>query len=83
MEMDTGQFCTLQDLKVRQKGRVIALTGEHESCARIESMGIHVGCNLEVIHAGDRANPALVAVGDARLAIGHDLLDNILIAIET
>jgi Fe2+ transport system protein FeoA len=50
----------------------------------MESMGIHVGCDLRVVHSGDgRGKPALVAVGETRLAIGHDMLDNILVAVDS
>ena len=47
-------------------------------------MGIHVGCDLKVIHNSDgQGTPALVAVGETRLALGYDMLDSILIAVES
>ena len=84
MEMNVEQFCVLRRLKVRQRGRVVALTGEQDCCSRMESMGIYVGCDLKVVHSGDDpGSPALIAVGETRLAIGYDMLDSILVAVES
>jgi Fe2+ transport system protein FeoA len=46
-------------------------------------MGLNVGCDLEVVHSGDgRGGPTLVAAGESRLAIGHGMLDRILVAVD-
>lgn len=62
-------------------GTVIAFTGGGAMQERIVSMGLYVGCSVRVIHpCSRRGGPALLAVGDTRLAIGRGMLEKILIA---
>jgi Fe2+ transport system protein FeoA len=70
-------------VKAGQKGIVVALTGGREFQNRLVSMGLNVGCELEVVHSGDgRGGPTLVATGESRIAIGHGMLDRIQIAVD-
>ncbi len=79
--METERFDVLSNLKAGQGGTVVALEGGQECQTRLTSMGVHIGCDLKVLHsAGGSDTPTLVAIGDTRLAVGHDLVENILIA---
>ncbi len=63
-------------------GTVVALTGGRHFQHRLASMGIHVGCDIEILHSSnDRHGPILVAAGETRLAIGQGMADKILVAI--
>lgn len=63
-------------------GTVVALTGGRHFQHRLASMGIHVGCDIEILHSSnDRRGPILVAAGETRLAIGQGMADKILVAI--
>lgn len=81
--METASIQPLRLLKTGQKGTVIALTGGYEFQTRLVSMGLNVGCDLQVVHSGDgRGGPTLIAAGESRIAIGHGMLDRIQVAID-
>lgn len=81
--METTGIQTLRDMKAGQTGTVVALNGGYEFQTRLVSMGVHIGCDLEVVHSGNgRGGPTLVAVGDSRIAVGHGMLSRILVAID-
>ncbi len=61
---------------------VVSLTGGRAMQARMTSMGVHVGEEIRVLHSGrDEGGPTLLAVGEARLAIGHEMAQKILVAV--
>lgn len=81
--MLTENLLTLSDMKAGQKGMVVALNGGYEFQTRLVSMGVHLGCEIEVLHSGNgRGGPRLVAIGDSRLAIGYGMLDRVLVAVD-
>jgi Fe2+ transport system protein FeoA len=81
--MKREDFYALSALRARQEGTVIALEGGQECQARLVSMGVHVGCDLKVLHSSEgQDSPTLIAIGDTRLAIGREMLDSILVAVE-
>jgi ferrous iron transport protein A len=82
MMKETG-ICPLSLLKTGQKGTVVALAGGQEFQSRLVSMGLNVGCDLEVIHSGNgRGGPTLVAAGESRIAVGHGMLARIQVAVD-
>jgi ferrous iron transport protein A len=81
--MEKAGIHPLSLLRAGQKGTVIALTGGREFQSRLVSMGLNVGCDLEVVHSGNgRGGPTLVATGESRIAVGHGMLDRIQIAVD-
>ena len=69
---------TLADLRTGEKGIVVALGGGGEFQRRITSLGIYIGCEIEV-RGGGSAGGILVAVGDSRIALGCGMARKILI----
>lgn len=66
-----------------KKGIVVALAGGRQFQHRLVSMGINVGCEIEVLHSSNgRGGPTLVATGESRLAVGHGMADKILVAVD-
>ncbi len=58
--------------------RVLTLEGGHIFRERVSSMGLRPGAKVEILRRG-RATPLLVAVGHARLALGHGMSEKILV----
>lgn len=81
--MEITDIQAVSGMRTGQTGTVVALHGGYEFQARLVSMGVHVGCSLEVVHCGNgRGGPVLLAVGSARIAVGHGMLDRILVAVD-
>lgn len=68
----------LSEMKAGQAGLVIAITGDYASRSRLASMGIRVGCDLKLILS--RTGGCLVAVHEARVAVGFQAAEHILVA---
>ena len=69
-------------LKPGDQGYVVALEGGREFTNRISSMGISVGCRIEVMHhdGAPGANGAVVVrTGETRLMIGHGMADKVMV----
>ena len=62
------------------KAKVVALLGGRGFQNRMVSMGLKVGCEIEVLHRGSRG-PVLVAAGGTRLALGHGMAERILVQV--
>ena len=74
---------TLDTIAAGHKGRVLSLLGGREFYERLTSMGINIGCEIEVLHSSLGQNgPALVLVGETRLAVGQGMAARILIALD-
>ncbi len=65
-----------------QKGTILTLTGGRTFHERFVSMGLHIGSEIEVLNCGHHNAPIMLATGDTRLAIGCDMAEKILIAIQ-
>lgn len=73
----------LSALSEGQRGTVVGLAGGIAFQNRIVSMGMPLGCEVEVLQNGTpHRGPTLVAVGETRLAIGHGMAEKILVAID-
>lgn len=73
----------LSTIAAGKKGMVIALAGGRQFQDRLVSMGLNVGCEIEVVHSSNgRCGPTLVATGETRLAVGHGMADKILVAVD-
>jgi ferrous iron transport protein A len=77
-----SESVALDSLGAGAKGRVLALRGGREFQHRIRSMGLSIGCELEVIQndgsAGDRGSVA-IKIGDTRLMIGHGMAQKVIV----
>ncbi len=69
---------TLDKLPVGRTARVLTLEGGHVFRERVSSMGLRPGAKVEILRRG-RATPLLVAVGHARLALGHGMSGKIVV----
>ena len=72
----------LSAIAAGKTGTVVALTGGRQFQHRLSSMGIHVGCDIEILRSSnDQRGPILIAAGETRLAIGQGMADKILVAV--
>ncbi len=70
---------SLAELRAGEKRIVVGLAGGNEFQQRITSLGIYVGCEIEII-GGCSEGGMLVAVGDSRIALGCGMAQKIIIA---
>lgn len=71
----------LTSMKRREKAFIVALNGGTEFQQRLVGMGLHIGKEVELLspcaHSDD---PAVVAAGETRLAIGYGMASRIIVA---
>lgn len=73
----------LGNLKDGEKGTVMSLAGGREFQSRMISMGVNPGCEIEILKNGNQTKgPILTAVGDARIMIGHEMTQKIMVEID-
>ena len=70
----------LTDLPVGASASVVRLAGGHGMQGRLASMGLHVGSQVRLLHAPRGSGPALVGIGQTRLAIGRGMAERILVS---
>lgn len=68
----------LANVSASTKATVAALRGGSGFQTRITSMGIYVGCRVEVLIGGSEGR-MIVAVGDTRIALGHGMAEKIMV----
>jgi ferrous iron transport protein A len=70
----------LTSMKPKQKAFIVALNGGTEFERRLVGMGLHIGSEVEILfpcaHVDD---PAIVAAGETRLAIGYGMASKIIV----
>jgi Fe2+ transport system protein FeoA len=72
----------LSRLRKGERGCVLALRGGREFQQRIVSLGLRVGCEIEVLQKGsadDGDGPVVVRSGDTRLMVGHGMAEKIVV----
>lgn len=73
----------LSTIATGKRGIVVALMGGRQFQNRLVSMGLNVGCEIEIVHGSNgRGGPTLFATGETRLAVGHGMADKILVAVD-
>lgn len=60
------------------KATVVALRGGSEFQGKVTSMGLFVGCRVEVLIGGSEGR-MIVAVGDTRIALGHGMAEKVMV----
>lgn len=78
--MDESRVRPLSRMPEGTKATVVRLAGGREFQNRLVSMGLNIGCELEVVHGGGRGGPTLVAVGQTRLAIGYGMARRVMVS---
>ncbi|MGB2822683.1 MAG: FeoA family protein [Phycisphaerae bacterium] len=79
--MDESSAQPLSRVPVGRKAIVVALAGGGGLQNRLISMGLKTGCEVRVIRGGAGTwGPILVALGEARLAIGRGMADRIMVS---
>jgi len=64
------------------RGFVLALRGGRGFQQRISSMGLSVGCEVEITHggaAGEEEGAVVVRTGETRLMLGHGMAEQIVV----
>ena len=69
---------TLAETPGGTRVRVVALRGGRAFQERVISMGLHVGCEAEVM-IGEGEGRMILAVGDTRIALGHGMANRIMV----
>ena len=72
----------LNNLEEGARATVLALRGDRDFQHRIASMGLSVGCEVEVRHrhgSGDDSGSVVVRVGETRLMIGHGMAQKVMV----
>ena len=73
---------SLSSMRQGQKGTILALRGGRSMQHRVISMGLSVGCQIEIMqNDGSDGVPGPVAVraGDTRLMVGHGIAENVIV----
>ncbi len=70
---------SLAELQVGEKRIVVGFAGGQEFQQRITSLGVYVGCEIEVL-GGCAEGGMLVGVGESRIALGCGMAQKIIIA---
>lgn len=78
--MDDG-VVPLSSMKPGRRGTVVALQGGGGFQERVVSMGLFVGCDVDVIGGGDGGRMVLKA-GETRLALGHGMAEKVMVAVD-
>ncbi|MBW2545184.1 MAG: ferrous iron transport protein A [Deltaproteobacteria bacterium] len=61
-----------------KKVRIVSLAGGRGMCARLTSMGLVPGSEIEIVKSGD-PGPFIVTAGNCRLAIGTGMAAKIMV----
>ena len=71
----------LSDFKAGDRGRVLGLRGGREFQHRVVSMGLSIGCEVEVMQMVEsgQSGPIVVRAGDTRLMLGHGMAEKVLV----
>lgn len=72
-------FIPLTDLKARESGKVIEITGGPDLESRLNSMGIIKGKIITKITRQFLFGPIVVGIDKTRLALGHGFAKKILV----
>ena len=70
---------SLAAVPVGKKVRIVSLTGGRGMCARLTSMGLVPGSEIEVIRRG-APGPFIATAGNCRLAIGTGMAQKIMVS---
>jgi len=77
---------SLDSLSAGAHGYVLKLSGGREFQQRMLSMGLSVGCEVEMIQNGrgsETGGPVVVRAGETRLMLGHGMAGKIIVRVET
>lgn len=76
--MDQLLIQPLNTLTNGQKGTIVEFKGDRRFRDRMLALGIYLGSQFEVIHNGRNCGPSLIMVEESRIALDHDMAQNIL-----
>ncbi len=69
----------LTELQAGERGWVAELAGGTAFQHRLAAMGLTLGREVSILQAPGRGGPRLVAVGRARLALGHGMAEKVIV----
>lgn len=75
-----GPMQALTALRAGARARVKELAGGESFRGRAMSMGLIPGCEVQVVRGGG-FGPVVVAVGGARLAVGHGMARRVMVVV--
>ena len=70
----------LDRCEIGTRGIVVTIKGDKELQTRLLNMGLLAGSEVEVLQQGGENTPALIVVGETRLAIGREMSAQIMIS---
>jgi ferrous iron transport protein A len=74
------RISVLDSLQTSERATVIGLNTSNDLQGRLMGMGLTAGAKVEILQGGRSIfKPLLIAVGDTRIAIGHDLAQMVLV----
>ncbi len=71
----------LSGLRCGERARVLSLRGGRDFQHRVLSMGLSMGCEVEVVQTDEReeTGPVVVRAGETRLMLGHGMAEKVLV----
>lgn len=75
---DAGRFVPLLHLRPGEHVRVCAINGGRFQVRRLSMLGIRPGIEAHVVH-GPGLHGVVLLVGGGRIALGHGIIENILV----
>lgn len=79
---DAAATCSLSGAAAGCRVRILRMEGSAPLKTRLAALGLRTGATVTIMKAG-RRNPTVLAVKGARIVIGRDLADHILVQPDT
>ncbi|MCD7947870.1 MAG: ferrous iron transport protein A [Oscillospiraceae bacterium] len=71
----------LNAIQAGQKGRIVSIEGDNRFIGRITSIGLTIGCSVEMI-CNERKRPVLLFSRDTMIALGSRECEHISLEVE-
>ena len=81
-EIKAEDIKRLTDMKNKEKGTVLFITGGRHACKRLTDMGLTPGTKVMLGRASNRMGPVEVLVRSSSLAIGRGLAEKVFVKVE-
>ena len=75
------QICSLDRFRDGLHGTIVDITADAELQGRLMCMGLFIGTRFHLLRSGTMASqtPFLLAIGETRIAIGHEIANRIFV----
>jgi len=72
----------LSTMKNSQTGIVVQIGGGRTMCAKLEALGIRVGCRIKKKGSQLGFGPIIVSTGNTEIAVGHGMASRIFVEVD-